>query len=810
MTGLLAHSLQTAAVIILLMLLRKFLLHKLPKVTFQVAWGVVVLRLLLPFSVPVFSADMQGGISRVMDFLAGGSQEADEGKIGGNGKEQTEALKGRGRADLGGNKSASHADNAEDGGGQDSMVDSSIGGNPADGKDSFGNGNILPGSKDGPNDGSRQQKTAAGNEITTGSEPNSHKDNQGNGDSWTFGGGGFGDAYGWQAEDNQNPEVGGNTDASAAQDSAEKAAITRILPIVWLFGACSVLLSFFASHLRARKQYATALPVERTLPEIDFSPVWGRHCRRRKTLRRKITVKTSDRIFAPVTYGIFSPVILLPKTTDWENTAQLRMVLAHEAVHIRRFDILYKYLLAAAAALHWFNPFVWAMYFLANRDIELSCDEAVIRRMQGGAKKDYALALLNYEEKRMFSPTVSGFGGNAVRERIEAIMKINKTSVASMAMAVILVAGTTTVFAGAKESKNPPADGQETLPGKGEDGSENGKASVKQYRCEPAYYTLEEFEELMELERKEITAALKDGSITQENADAAFAEIEKRIEEVRNGKKCEKPSQVFYADGTPVVNSQGGYLYVKASDIERMNAQLREKAAGTQETETAEADNIASAAEGNELLAGKVLQDLPDDFSFAETDFSWYTYAQYQEYAEKQKEEYRSMLGEWGFDSVDGWYEWDAEKIEEACRLLDENLEFIKNGGMISMPGADGDVLMMGLPSETWSMDEREARQGGYAANHAESTTSEGGEFDSELLKNYEVFGVTADEKAGSYLYRGRKIAGIRDEGFLLMDGTAKEENGVYLKGVRENGKLVGLEEITEEEFKKLVLHGVK
>ncbi len=806
MMGLLERSLSAAAVIVILILIRKLLIHKLPKFTFHLAWGVVVLRLLCPYSVPVFSADAPAKIPGFMDFFAGDSQGADAGK--------TAADEGYLLPDGDGSGSSIRA----------GIADSSV-------RESFHGKNSQP---------------TGGDSLTAGSNRGSMPQSNAGGDI------------------HQNiPQNFGKSD-DLRTDGEETAALNRtaatvrILRILWLAGVLFLLSYFLVSHLRARKLYATALPLNHSLPEIDFYPGLGHGGRGAGKFRRKVTIKVSDRIFAPVTYGLFSHVILLPKTTDWENTVQLRMVLAHEAVHIRRFDILYKWLLAAAVALHWFNPFVWAMYFLANRDIELSCDETVVRSLRKDGKKDYALALLNYEEKRMFSPTVSGFGGTAVREMIEAIMKINKTSIASMAMAAILVAGTTTVFAGAKENKTVPENGQEKILGgnpsaaggnSGEkkpdsqapqeenrknentdaqdsdkkspsEKAEDGSTPVKQYLCEPAYYTLEEFEEIMEVERAEIASMLQNGAITKKYADEILEKIEKDIDEVRNGKKCEKPSQVFYADGTPVVNSQGGYLYVKASDIEQMNAWLRAKAAGVDDYGQQEADNISAAQDGT-LFAGAVLEDIIGNFTASEMDSSWYTYAEYMEYIEKQKNDYRSMKGEWGFNSSDGWFEWDDEKIEEACKLLDENLDFIKNGGMISMPTEDGGNLigqmMMMSSSEflgnaeeaRWVMSTDEIEADGYIVSQAEKITQEGGKFNQGLLKDYEAFGVTADEKAGNYLYQGKKIAGLRDGDFLMMDGSA-EEDGVYLKGVREDGKLVGLEKITKEEFQKLAMRKAK
>ena len=83
-----------------------------------------------------------------------------------------------------------------------------------------------------------------------------------------------------------------------------------------------------------------------------------------------------------------------------------------------------KILFAAVLCIHWFNPLVWVMYVLANRDIELSCDAWVIRMMGEKNRSSYALMLIKMEEKRSgMSALYSHFGKNAISERIEAIMK---------------------------------------------------------------------------------------------------------------------------------------------------------------------------------------------------------------------------------------------------------------------------------------------------------------------------------------------------------------------------------------------------
>ena len=108
----------------------------------------------------------------------------------------------------------------------------------------------------------------------------------------------------------------------------------------------------------------------------------------------------AGRISSPLTFGVLRPVILVPKKTDWTDETALRYVLEHEFVHIQRFDVLSKLLLIAAVCVRWFNPLVWVMYVLANRDLELSCDETVLRRFGGDIRAAYARVLIRMEAAR--------------------------------------------------------------------------------------------------------------------------------------------------------------------------------------------------------------------------------------------------------------------------------------------------------------------------------------------------------------------------------------------------------------------------
>ena len=234
-----------------------------------------------------------------------------------------------------------------------------------------------------------------------------------------------------------------DTGAVVSSPAAERISIFVIL---WLVGVLLLALYFSISYLRSMRKFRMSVP--------DNTP-YIREWLNAHQIVRPIEVRSSDLISSPLTYGILHPVILLPKKLDRNDQAALQYVLTHEYVHIRRFDAITKILFAAVLCIHWFNPLVWVMYVLANRDIELSCDAWVIRMMGEKNRSSYALMLIKMEEKRSgMSALYSHFGKNAISERIEAIMKFKKTSILACTLALALIAGATTAFAAARTDDN--------------------------------------------------------------------------------------------------------------------------------------------------------------------------------------------------------------------------------------------------------------------------------------------------------------------------------------------------------------------
>ena len=137
-----------------------------------------------------------------------------------------------------------------------------------------------------------------------------------------------------------------------------------------------------------------------------------------------ICVSNSRR--APLTFGVFRPTVLLPEDLP-VGDAQFQLVLAHELAHIRRKDCLRKLLLTVCLCLYWWNPLVWMMVWLANRDMELACDEAVLRALGSDCRKAYALTLLDMAQRKPKSaPLCSGFARSSAEERIRAILNFKR------------------------------------------------------------------------------------------------------------------------------------------------------------------------------------------------------------------------------------------------------------------------------------------------------------------------------------------------------------------------------------------------
>ncbi|MCD7807212.1 MAG: M56 family metallopeptidase [Lachnospiraceae bacterium] len=159
----------------------------------------------------------------------------------------------------------------------------------------------------------------------------------------------------------------------------------------------------------------------------------------------------------PFVYGLIRPRIYLPEGLSEEEQ---RYMLLHEQIHIRRGDLIFRFLGCVALCLHWFHPLVWLAFFLSARDMELSCDEAVLRKLGNGVKKEYSGSLLSLacggagKEKIRGIPVA--FGEGDVKSRIKNVLGYQKAK-----PVVVAVAAVVCILAVAALALNPTSDPEE-------------------------------------------------------------------------------------------------------------------------------------------------------------------------------------------------------------------------------------------------------------------------------------------------------------------------------------------------------------
>ena len=184
---------------------------------------------------------------------------------------------------------------------------------------------------------------------------------------------------------------------------------------VWLIGLAAMLAYALVSYLRLRRRVSASIP-----------------------LRENIYV--CDEVPSPFILGIVRPRIYLPSALD---EAQRGSVLSHERAHLARRDHWWKPLGFALLAVYWFNPLLWLAYTLLCRDIELACDERVLRGMDAGQIKDYSSALLACSvPRRMIAACPLAFGEVGVGARVKNALRYKKPAfwvvAASVAVCVVV------------------------------------------------------------------------------------------------------------------------------------------------------------------------------------------------------------------------------------------------------------------------------------------------------------------------------------------------------------------------------------
>ena len=169
--------------------------------------------------------------------------------------------------------------------------------------------------------------------------------------------------------------------------------------VVWLAGMTVLLLSAAVSYILLRHNVRTAV-------------------------RLRENIRQSEHIATPFVLGMFRPTVYLPFSVE---DADAEYIIAHEKAHIRRGDHLIKPLAYLLLSVYWFNPLMWAAYILLCRDIELACDERVIRNMDAEARRTYSRILLEFSMKqKLITACPVAFGEVGVKTRVKSVLNYKK------------------------------------------------------------------------------------------------------------------------------------------------------------------------------------------------------------------------------------------------------------------------------------------------------------------------------------------------------------------------------------------------
>ena len=213
-----------------------------------------------------------------------------------------------------------------------------------------------------------------------------------------------------------------------------------VVQIIWLAGTVGMLLYGLAGAMRLKKRLKSA--------------VWQRD-----------NVFLTDCVGTPFVMGIWHPKIYLPRGITEDEKYY---VLAHERHHIERHDHIVKLLAYLALSIHWFNPLVWVAFYLAEKDMEMSCDEAVMEVLGASVRADYALSLLCYTGyRRMARGTPLSFGESCAKSRVKNLVRWKRagrlTEIIAGVLCVLMLLTCVTDPAAAEELVIPEETEEQTV-----------------------------------------------------------------------------------------------------------------------------------------------------------------------------------------------------------------------------------------------------------------------------------------------------------------------------------------------------------
>ena len=550
-----------------------------------------------------------------------------------------------------------------------------------------------------------------------------------------------------------------------------------ILSVIWLAGLLLCFGFFAVSYIKCYREFRFSLPVEN-----DILEAW----KEKHPLKRSLSIRQTETIAAPLSYGVIRPVILMPKNTEWKNIYQLRYVLEHEYVHIRRLDMLTKLIMIAAVCIHWFNPLVWVMYILFNRDLELSCDETVVRRFGMDIKSVYATALISMEEKKSgLTPLCNSFSKNAIEERIRAIMKIKKTSKFAVMISAVLVIGVTGGFATSASS----------LEKNTETAQENGETTVALNEVniredEPLsssdveWWTAEEYAKWLDEEKEVLKSMIGEKAYTggdgwfvwtQEKVDETIALYEDNLQKIKDGMKLSKSSDD--AVGITMAYSPENIEYAKqeAETVTENKGSNENIFSKEQLSEYAKAGITYQKETGFLMYDGKTIGYFRDEFKPGTYTISSKRGGTLR--VEVQRENYGTITDVKAEPLSDDFWSEPAVLVESS------------GGEAVTADEMKGSVFEEG-GSENIAADDM-----------GEYSSEEGKGLNIAVPQEYADYGVSCDAQ-GNWVYNGKIIADLYDEG----RGIFSNSNGtMYIEVTRDkSGKISSFQKVSKNRMQEL------
>lgn len=550
-----------------------------------------------------------------------------------------------------------------------------------------------------------------------------------------------------------------------------------ILSVIWLAGLLLCFGFFAVSYIKCYREFRFSLPVEN-----DILEAW----KEKHPLKRSLSIRQTETIAAPLSYGVIRPVILMPKNTEWKNIYQLRYVLEHEYVHIRRLDMLTKLIMIAAVCIHWFNPLVWVMYILFNRDLELSCDETVVRRFGMDIKSVYATALISMEEKKSgLTPLCNSFSKNAIEERIRAIMKIKKTSKFAVMISAVLVIGVTGGFATSASS----------LEKNTETAQENGETTVALNEVniredEPLsssdveWWTAEEYAKWLDEEKEVLQSMIGEKAYTggdgwfvwtQEKVDETIALYEDNLQKIKDGMKLSKSSDD--AVGITMAYSPENIEYAKQeAETVTENKDSNENVFSEEQlSEYAKAGITYQKETGFLMYDGKTIGYFRDEFKPGTYTISSKRGGTLR--VEVQRENYGTITDVKAESLSDDFWSEPAALVESS------------GGEAVTADEMKGSVFEEG-GSENIAADDM-----------GEYSSEEGKGLNIAVPQEYADYGVSCDAQ-GNWVYNGKIIADLYDEG----RGIFSNSNGtMYIEVTRDkSGKISSFQKVSKNRMQEL------